>query len=219
MVGRGTRLHPGKEDLLLLDFLWHSERHELCRPAHLVCQNQDISRRVAEILAEKAEAGPVDILTEQGDAEGEAMAEREESLRKLLDEQRKRKRALVDPLQFEMSIGHQVENYTPDMADLRAFAPPTERQMKALEKAGIFPDDVTCKGHAERLLDTIGKRRDSGLTTPKQIRCLERYGFKSVGTWPFESARKLIDRIAASRWRVPVGIVPASYVPAEVKHG
>ena len=35
MVGRGTRLCEGKKDLLLLDFLWHTERHELCRPAHL----------------------------------------------------------------------------------------------------------------------------------------------------------------------------------------
>ena len=35
MVGRGTRLAPGKDHLLLLDFLWHTERHELCHPAHL----------------------------------------------------------------------------------------------------------------------------------------------------------------------------------------
>ena len=27
MVGRGTRLYPGKEELLLIDFLWHTERH------------------------------------------------------------------------------------------------------------------------------------------------------------------------------------------------
>lgn len=33
MVGRGTRLYPGKNHLLLLDFLWHTERHELCHPA------------------------------------------------------------------------------------------------------------------------------------------------------------------------------------------
>ena len=35
MVGRGTRLSPetGKNHLLLLDFLWHTERHELCHPA------------------------------------------------------------------------------------------------------------------------------------------------------------------------------------------
>ena len=30
MVGRGTRLAPNKDHLLLLDFLWHTERHELC---------------------------------------------------------------------------------------------------------------------------------------------------------------------------------------------
>lgn len=36
MVGRGTRLYPGKEHLLLLDFLWHTERHELCHPADLI---------------------------------------------------------------------------------------------------------------------------------------------------------------------------------------
>ena len=28
MVGRGTRLSPGKKDLLLLDFLWLTDRHE-----------------------------------------------------------------------------------------------------------------------------------------------------------------------------------------------
>ncbi|MDR3052565.1 MAG: DEAD/DEAH box helicase, partial [Coriobacteriales bacterium] len=33
MVGRGTRINPGKENLLLLDFLWHTARHELCHPA------------------------------------------------------------------------------------------------------------------------------------------------------------------------------------------
>ena len=50
-----------------------------------------------------------------------------------------------------------------------------------------------------------------GLTTPKQIRFLEQKGFRHVGTWPFEAARKLIHRIAANGWRVPYGIDPASY--------
>ena len=27
MVGRGTRLAEGKKNLLILDFLWHTERH------------------------------------------------------------------------------------------------------------------------------------------------------------------------------------------------
>lgn len=45
MVGRGTRLAPSKKDLLLLDFLWHTERHELCHPAHLICENEEVAKR------------------------------------------------------------------------------------------------------------------------------------------------------------------------------
>jgi len=41
MVGRGTRLAPDKDFLLLLDFLWMTERHELCRPAALIASNQE----------------------------------------------------------------------------------------------------------------------------------------------------------------------------------
>jgi hypothetical protein len=191
MVGRGTRIHPGKENLLLLDFLWHSERHELCRPAHLVCENPDISKRVAEIMAEESQGGPVDLLEAEAAAAGTATEEREESLRRLLEEQRARKRALVDPLQFEMSIDRQAKEYLPPADDLRAMAPPTTAQLAALEKAGIFPDEVTCQGHATKLLDTIAKRRTENLTTPKQIRCLERFGFRNVGTWAFDDAMRM----------------------------
>jgi len=35
IVGRGMRLHPGKDHLLLLDFLWHTANHQLCRPGSL----------------------------------------------------------------------------------------------------------------------------------------------------------------------------------------
>lgn len=214
MVGRGTRLHPGKDDLLLLDFLWHSERHELCRPAHLVCEDQEISRRVAEIMAEESQGEAVDLLEAEEAAAGTAVEEREESLRKLLEEQKRRKRALVDPLQFELSIGAQVRDYEPDAHDLRAMGPPSTAQLAALEKAGIFPDEVTCQGHASKLLDTIAKRRAENLTTPKQIRFLEGKGFANVGEWSFDAAKRLIDRIAGNMWRVPYGIDPRNYRPA-----
>ena len=58
------------------------------------------------------------------------------------------------------------------------------------------------------------KRRAEGLTTPKQIRCLEKYGFQHVGTWSFHAAKHMIDRIAASGWRgVPKGVDPKTYIP------
>ena len=68
-------------------------------------------------------------------------------------------------------------------------------------------------GKAAKLLDRLGTRRLEGLTTPKQIRFLENKGFLHVGTWQFEDARKLIDRIAGNGWRVPLGITPAQYAP------
>lgn len=213
MCGRGTRIHPGKENLLLLDFLWHSERHELCRPAHLVCEDPAISRRVAELLAADAVAAPVDILDAEPGAGKTATEEREESLRKLLEEQKRRKRALVDPLQYEMSIDQQ---YQPDDGDLRAMGPPSTAQLKRLEDAGIFPDEVTCQGHASKLLDTLAKRRMEGLTTPRQIRFLEARGFQAVGQWPFGAAKGLIDRIAGNMWQVPRGIVPREFRPEAV---
>ena len=36
IVGRGTRLAAGKDHLLLLDFLWMSEEHNLVKPANLI---------------------------------------------------------------------------------------------------------------------------------------------------------------------------------------
>ena len=54
MVGRGTRLFPGKDHLLLLDFLWHTERHELCHPASLICENAEVAQKMTENLEKEA---------------------------------------------------------------------------------------------------------------------------------------------------------------------
>ena len=211
MVGRGTRLAPGKEYLLLLDFLWHVERHELCRPASLICESEDVARKMTENL-EKAAGCPEDIEAAEQQAKSDVVAEREEALAKQLREMRRRKQRLVDPLQFEMSIqAEDLSDYVPAFG-WEADAP-HENQLKALEKWGILPDNVDSAGKASKLLDRLAKRRDAGLTTPKQIRFLEGRGFQHVGTWPFEAAKQLIDRIAANNWRTPQGITPATYAP------
>ena len=46
-LGRG-RLSPGKADLLAYFDLWHTERHELCHPAHLICTNEEIAEKMTE---------------------------------------------------------------------------------------------------------------------------------------------------------------------------
>jgi hypothetical protein len=83
----------------------------------------------------------------------------------------------------------------------------------ALEKLGILPDQIDNAGKASLLLDRLHTRKVEGLTTPKQIRFLESRGFNHVGTWEFESAKKLIDRIADNGWKTPRDITPETYIP------
>ena len=211
MVGRGTRLAEGKTDLLLLDFLWMTDKHELCRPADLVCEDRAVARQMTENLAETGAAQ--DIQEAAAQASEDVVAQREEALAKQLAEQRRKKAKLVDPLQYEMSIqAEDLSGYVPAFG--WEAGPPTEQQTTVLEKLGILPDAVESAGKASLLLDRLHKRRDEGLTTPKQIRCLEKYGFQHVGTWSFEQAKHMIDRIAAQGWRgVPKGVTPSTYTP------
>ncbi len=211
MVGRGTRLAPGKKELLLLDFLWHTERHELCHPANLIATDEAVAKKMTENIEELGT--PIDLEQAEQQAKEDVALEREESLAKQLAEMKKRKRKLVDPLQFEMSIqASDLTDYVPSFG--WQMSPPTDKQVKALEKWGIFPDEIENAGKAEMLINRLVKRRDAGLSTPKQIRFLENRGFQHVGTWQFEAATKLINRIAANGWRIPHGIKPAEYKPA-----
>jgi type I site-specific restriction endonuclease len=202
IVGRGTRLFPGKDDLLLLDFLWMCEKHELCRPAHLVAG----STMEAEVITEMAEAaGAEGMLIDDAaiaDAQRETVRKREEALAEKLKAQRNRKRKLVDPLQWAVSVNAaDLADYQPEFG--WEMSPPTAKQTDQLEKAGICPDDVTCAGMASKLLDRLTARRAAGYATPKQIRCLERYGFQHVGEMPFPEATRLITRLSANAWRLP----------------
>ena len=209
MVGRGTRLCEGKKDLLLLDFLWHTERHELCRPAHLICENEEVAEKMTENLSENAGAA-IDLEAAEKQASEDVVAQREESLAKTLSIMKSRKRKLVDPLQYEMSIqAEDLSSYVPAFG--WEMAPPTPNQLSALEKYGIYPDEIDNAGKAAKILDRLDKRRNAGLTTPRQIRFLEGKGFRHVGTWDFRKAKSLIDRIAANSWRVPADIDTDTY--------
>lgn len=208
MVGRGTRLSPGKTDLLLLDFLWHTERHELCHPASLICENEEVARVMTQNIEQ---AGfPIDIEEAEKEAQQDVVNAREEALAKRLEEMKKRSKKLVDPIHFELSIqAEDLISYVPTFG--WEMGPASDKQKNTLEKLGILPDMIESAGKATQILERLEKRKIEGLTTPKQIRFLESRGFNHVGTWQFENARKLIDRIAANNWRIPAGIYPKTY--------
>jgi len=210
MVGRGTRILPGKDHLLLLDFLWHTERHELCHPANLICENEEVANKMTENI--ETAGCPVDIEAAEKQATDDVVSQREEALANLLKEMKNRKRKLVDPLQFEMSIqADDLASYVPAFG--WEMGPPSSKQISVLEKMGILPDDIDNAGKATKLLERLDKRRCEGLTTPKQIRFLESRGFDHVGTWQFDGAKNLIDRIASNGWKIPRDIKPNEYKP------
>lgn len=210
MVGRGMRLSPGKTELLLLDFLWMTERHDLCRPSALISKDEAIAKKIDERMVEGADG--FDLIEAEEQAERDILAERESALAKQLAEMRGKKRKLVDPLQYALSIAAEdLTNYVPTFA--WEMAPPSEKQIAFLERRGIFVDSVRNAGLASLLIDRLQRRQQMGLATPKQIRCLERYGFRQVGTWAFEDASSLISRLADNSWRVPYGMTPALYRP------
>ena len=210
MVGRGMRLYPGKTELILLDFLWMTERHDLCRPSALSSNDAEIAAKIDRQVME-APYG-VNIMDAEEQAEKDVLQEREQALARELAEMRNRQRKLVDPLQYAMSIAAEdLANYVPTFT--WEMAPPTQKQLQFLEKRGIYAESVENMGKARMLIDRLILRQDEGLSTPKQIRCLERYGFRQVGTWTFDQASALISRLAANNWRIPFGMNASAYRP------
>ena len=210
MVGRGMRTAPNKDHLLLLDFLWMTDRHDLCRPSALVSKDEEITKKMDERFL--GANGEVDIIEEEEEAVRNVLLEREAALARELAQMRKRKRQLVDPLQYAMSIAAEdLANYVPTFA--WEMAPPSEKQLQFLENRGIFSESVTNSGMASMIIDRLKRRQDEGLSTPKQIRLLERYGFLQVGTWRFDDASKMISRLAMNNWMVPRGLVPSKFKP------
>lgn len=203
MIGRGTRLAPGKSDCLILDFLWLSTRHDLCRPASLITGNDEDAEKVSERAVED-ELELFDALTDVEEQRRNALAD-------AIRANAKRKARLVDPLTFFVDVNElALTDYEPEWKWEKE--PASEKQIKLIEQAGINTDGM-CKGQASKIIDVILNRRKQGLATAKQMHQLEQRGFQNVGLWTFEQASDMMGRLAKNRWRVPWGIDPTTYIP------
>ena len=111
----------------------------------------------------------------------------------------------------DAAAAEDLANYEPTFA--WEMGPPTQRQLQFLAQRGIFADSVENMGKASLLIDRLIRRQEEGLSTPRQIRCLERFGFRQVGTWTFDQASKMISRLADNRWHIPFGMNVSAYTP------
>jgi hypothetical protein len=186
IIGRGTRTAPGKDYCLILDPLWLSGTHDLCRPACLTGGNE-LHR---QMLQQQLDLG-MDLLA----AEEVAKVNVEEALARQLAEAAKKRKApkgLVDPLAYALALHDgALAEYEPTMP--WEEEPATTEQMKLLAESGLWTDRMR-RGYAAALLSKIGDRKRLGLASPKQVMLLKRMGDPNADTATAGQAGLVISR-------------------------
>lgn len=186
MVGRGTRIHPGKENLLLLDFLWLHEKHNLIRPAHLIANNDAEAKAMTE-ASSGDETQDLLGLQEQAAADREAALAREVAAKA-------RRRGRTISLEEVAIALHQpdIVDYEPTMGwqSMR----PTEKQIELLQRQRIPEDVIKNRGHATELINRIFARRDQRLASINQVIWLRRMGHPNPAAATFMEAKSFLDK-------------------------
>lgn len=191
MTGRGTRIHEGKKDLLILDPLFMTDRHKLITPARLVASRPEEAKYIEDQLEENEE---VDLLEAEADAEEERLTKLEQEL----EEARKKKARTVDALEFFMKLNMQeLAGYEPET--VWEMDTPTEKQFETLQKFGIDRDGVQSRGQASKVLDVLFTRRREGFATIPQVKLLEKLQYPDPWMATFTEASSFIGQKIGKR--------------------
>ena len=201
MVGRGTRLSPGKRDLLLLDFLWLSQNHKLSRPAHLIAGNDEIADIItARLESDAARPGDVEsqpLLDMQGLA-SDAQLKREAALRKRLQEHSGRPAYKCSAAEFAAANGRMdVADYEPTMA--WESGPIPENWRRKISERGIDVATVNGRGQAAKLVGMIESARRIQAASPGQRAMLRRWGIDASHMTMSEAQRIIGSRMAQNK--------------------
>jgi superfamily II DNA or RNA helicase len=157
-VGRGTRIASGKDDLLLLDFLWNHKRLALCHPAHLISKSEDEAEAITLAAQDVSHAVPGSVaallahdLQKLGST---VQAQREAALRAKLEANSKKRGQYISAEEFAVQHSQfTLAGYEPTMKwELEAVS---DKQAKVIRRAGIDLSTVSGKGHASQLIDII----------------------------------------------------------------
>ena len=183
IIGRGTRIWPGKDHLLVLDFLWQAEEHSLMRPANLIAEDEADAKALTEKIGAEGDLE---------EAREEVNADRTRSLTDRLRANQTRSGSVLDPIELAISLNEAaLADYVPTMA-WQAGAP-TFKQLDVLQRFGLDTINIQTKGHASLILDRLITRRKLGLATPKQVRVMRRHGHQRPEIATFEEAKAFLD--------------------------
>lgn len=174
MVGRGTRLSPGKECCTVIDPLWITGELNLCKPADLVAETPMHREALQKRIDEGLDLSAAEIIA-QSDVE-KLLAEQLEDSKK----HRKAPKGLIDPLAWSIGI------HDSNLSEYEAAMPweegsPTTAQLEELARFGMWEEGVT-RGYAVRLLERLAERETAGLASPKQVALLRRFKHPNAET-------------------------------------
>jgi superfamily II DNA or RNA helicase len=166
-VGRVTRLWPGKEFGLILDFFWLTARHKLCAPTDLDGVEREPSPNSLELEPGRGRTSLGEKLRFEG-------AREEHEFDPLANEP-------VDPFNIDAWLASQPVFYDPYLR-----SQPTLRQLETLERLGLDPRYLKNRGLVNGAFDMLKFRWSRSLATVKQARLLERRGHPNPWRVPFE---------------------------------
>lgn len=188
MVGRGTRLHPGKADLLVLDFVGNGGRHALIGPADVLAGEvvePELRAAMARLKEEDPTLADLECLelaqlwlaTERDKAAEQSAIT---AVAKFYTEQ-------IDPF-----IGQVLRTGIPGKA--------YDYQVKALETLGFkLPPSLSFEDASELLL-VVQDRKAAGLCSFKMARRLAQQGYANTGEMTMAEASANIAQCRARNW-------------------
>jgi superfamily II DNA or RNA helicase len=198
MVGRGTRLSPGKTDCLVLDFHPKNTRHDL---AHVVdiFDGGELDSVPSRLIAEELAGGATML-----EARAKAKERAAEDARKLAERRDRAEREAVQARASYRAIDRSmwtVDSVCGVSAGAYASGVPLARpdQIARLEAMRVpVSARETVRSASEKLADATRRRRE-GLCTIKQAQTLIRAGLR--GDVTFDDARTIMDYLATHGWR------------------
>ncbi len=210
MLGRGTRIFPGKDDLLVLDFTSNSQRHDIVTAIDILSDGESDEVRDG---AEAELAADSTLTVEQGIAKSKARAEAKEAAR-IAEEERRRTEATRAHIKAKAQVLSFDIDRDPDAflgvnkfqiaARAKRFGvkPLTDKARAWLEKSKMLPENWQTEEGAALAwarVAGLGERAAKDMSTPGQGRVLGRAGLPQ--NVPFKVASAQIDALAKANWR------------------
>lgn len=208
MVGRGTRVCEGKEDLLLLDFLWLSDKYNVCSPADLF-ESPAVREKIRGLMVAGVCIDDLEALSEQ--PKKDVTDEREKALAEELKKTGKQPEKQKKPKKLYSASGFYVwlEKTLPAGNQL----PVTEAQARTLRNMGIDPDSVSSKKQAGAVIGELISRQEKHMATPGQLKYLKQGGYRYAHLFAGSTVKREMQYLSSHHWRGRPGC--GTYNPEE----